>query len=213
MNQPTPNSAGAVVIDAKGECSNGENKSSSLLTPCLLYMEWISIERKLPESAATLLVAAGAHIALADWNTEEKRFTFTTREDAALIRVEDITHWTPLPEPPKERHNDWDRELLLCDSVTVRSRIPGTPVEYTGKAFDKGYYFKARGQSWRMAIAETIDKAVEALGTDEPLEFAEFFAVGRYSENDFAAGYMPLEQAEEIIRRCVRLWKAAQEEK
>jgi hypothetical protein len=174
-------------------------------------MEWINIERKLPENAASVLIAAGRHIAFADWNVEEGRFELTNREDKALIHIEGITHWAPLPELPKERHNDWDRELLLCDGVSVRSRIPGTPVEYTGSAFDKKYYFKARGKVWRMAIAENVEKAVEAVGAGEPLEFADFFSAGRYSESDFAAGYMPLEQAEEIIRRCVRLWRAAQE--
>ena len=137
----------------------------------------------------------------------------TSREDAMAIPSERITHWMPLPELPKERHNDWDRELSLCDGVTVKSRIPGTPVEYTGKAFYREYYFKARGKCWTMAIAESVDAAVDATGSDDPLEMADFYSTGRYGEGEFEAGYMPIEQAEEIIRRCIRLWQNAQPEK
>jgi hypothetical protein len=175
-------------------------------------MEWIHINRKLPDSSAPVLIATRRYIALASWNAEERRCEMESREDAAMISSRDITHWMPMPELPKERHNDWERELLLCDGVSVESRLPGVPVEYTGKAFDKEYYFRSRGKRWSMAIAETVDQAVEATGADDPLRAAEFFCTGRYSDDEFAAGYMPLEQAEELIRRCVRLWKAGQEE-
>lgn len=67
-------------------------------------MEWVSVERKLPENGTPVLIAAGHYVTLASWNSDEKRFQFTSREDAALISSNDITHWMPLPEPPKERH-------------------------------------------------------------------------------------------------------------
>ena len=37
------------------------------------------------------------------------------------------------------------------------------------------------------------------------------FTREQYGNGEFAAGYMPLEQAEVIIRHCVRLWRDAQE--
>jgi len=45
-----------------------------------------------------------------------------------------------------------------------------------------------------------------------PLRMAQsfFYADGFYGAEPDAAGYMPLEQSEEIIRHCVRLWRAAQ---
>lgn len=174
-------------------------------------MEWISVERKPTGGDAAMLVAAGRYVALADWSAAESRFEFTTREDAAIIRTEDITHWMPLPELPKERHNDWDRELFLCDGVTVESRVPGTPVQYTGKADSQKYYFRARGEQWEMIIGETVDKCVDASLTDDPLKNAEFYCTGRYGNSPFEAGYMPLEQAESIIRRGVRMWRDARE--
>lgn len=170
-------------------------------------MEWISVDLRLPESSTTVLITTGHYIAMADWDVEEKRFQMTNREDAILISVKTITHWMPLPELPKERHNDWSRELLLCDSVTVESRLPAVPVEYIGKVDEKQYYFRSRGNRWMMVIADSVDDALEAAGANDPLKHADFLSVGRYGVDQFDAGYMPLEQAEEIIRRCVRLWR------
>ncbi len=137
-------------------------------------MEWIHVNRKLPDSPAPVLIATRQYIALASWNAEERRFEMESREDAAMISSRDITHWMPMPELPKERHNDRERELLLCDGVSVESRIPGTPVEYTGKAFDKEYYFRSRGKRWSMAVAESVDQAVEAGGAgEEPVVIEE----------------------------------------
>lgn len=39
-----------------------------------------------------------------------------------------------------------------------------------------------------------------------PLENIEFYCAGRHGKERFDAIYMPLEQAEEIIRRRVMLW-------
>lgn len=175
-------------------------------------MEWISVERKLPDGAASVLITASGRIALAYWNAEDLRFEMTSREDAAVISSQDVTHWTPLPELPQERHNDWSRELLLCEGVTVMSRIGATPVEYSGKVDQSEYYFRSRGQQWEMIIGPTVDQCVEASLTERPLENVEFYCAGRYGRERFDAGYMPLEQAEEIIRRCVRLWRAAQQD-
>src|SRR5262249_1093573 len=164
-------------------------------------MEWISIEKKLPDGPASVLVAARQHVAAAAWNAEEQRVEMESREGAQIISVGDITHLMPLPELPEERHNDWEKELRLCNGVSVLSRIPAVPVEYTGKAFDKEYYFKSRGNRWIMAIAETVDQAVEAIGAENPLRVAEFFRVGRYSNDKFAAGYMPLHEPGEMVPR------------
>jgi hypothetical protein len=73
-------------------------------------MEWISVERKLPDSDASVLVTTGKYIAIAHWDVGEGRFVMMSREDAALILSQEVTHWTPLPELPQERHNDWSRD-------------------------------------------------------------------------------------------------------
>lgn len=108
--------------------------------------------------------------------------------------------------------NDHSNELTICEGVTVESRIGATPVEYTGRADHKEYYFRSRGQRWQMIIGDTVDKCVEASLSDHPLENADFYCTGQYGKGQFDAGYMPLEQAEEIIRRCVELWRKAQQD-
>jgi hypothetical protein len=55
--------------------------------------------------------------------------------------------------------------LLLCEGVTVKSRIGATPVEYSGKADQKEYYFKSRGQRWEVIIGNTVDQCVSAFTT------------------------------------------------
>jgi hypothetical protein len=175
-------------------------------------MEWISVNESLPETDCSVLVTTGRYIVIADWYSDSQRFRPQDREDAIAIPHESFTHWMPLPAQPKERHNDWDRELLLCDGVTVESRLDMCPVEYSGKVDDKAYYFRARGAYWGIAIAETVDLAVEAYMSDDPLKIAVFHCSGRYGNDDYDAGYVPLEQAEEIIRRCVKLWRSAQME-
>ncbi|MGH9850843.1 MAG: hypothetical protein ACREBD_13480 [Blastocatellia bacterium] len=103
-------------------------------------------------------------------------------------------------------------ELFLCEGVTVESRLGATPVEYTGKVDHKAYYFRSRGQQWEMIIGDTVDQCVEASLTADPLADAEFYCTSSYGEEQFAAGYMPLEQAESIIRLCVEVWRNAQAE-
>jgi hypothetical protein len=52
--------------------------------------------------------------------------------------------------------------------------------------------------------------AVEAGGVNQPLELADLFCEARYGVEAFDASYMPLEQAEGIIRQSIRLWRSVQ---
>ena len=77
-----------------------------------------------------------------------------------------------------------------------------------------------------MAIASTAEAATCATSSmvdreldretaqQSPIQTANaivfFYADGFYGAEPDVAGYMPLEQSEEIIRRCVRLWRATQ---
>jgi hypothetical protein len=55
--------------------------------------------------------------------------------------------------------------LLPCEAVTVESRIVAVPVEYSGKADQKEYYFRSRGQRWEMIIGDTVDQCVSEFTT------------------------------------------------
>ena len=96
--------------------------------------------------------------------------------------------------------------------VSVESRISAVPVEYSGKVDQKEYYFRSRGQRCEIIIGDTVDRCVEASLTGLLLEIADFYCASRYGKERFDAGYMPLDQVEGIIRRCVRLWRAARQD-
>lgn len=102
--------------------------------------------------------------------------------------------------------------LTICEGVAVGSRLGASPVEYTGRVDGKAYYFKSRWRRWRMAIADSLDQCLEALRAQHPHEVADFYCTAPYSDDKFAAGYMPLGQAEAIICGCVQVWRVAQKQ-
>lgn len=60
-------------------------------------MEWISVEERLPEPWVEVLVYRGA-----DWPV----VSCETDTNGNWLHFFNITHWMPLPEPPKEADND-----------------------------------------------------------------------------------------------------------
>jgi hypothetical protein len=56
--------------------------------------KWIPVTERLPENDKTVLV----------WDRRNSREYFNICEHGRwiILRQEDITHWMPLPEPPKE---------------------------------------------------------------------------------------------------------------
>jgi hypothetical protein len=101
--------------------------------------------------------------------------------------------------------------------ITWESRLPAAPVDYVGTIDGAAYSFRARGGRWMLTIAETPERAVEAQLARDPLDRAYFAAEGRYHRADeglhtgFAASWMPLEQAEAIIRCAAAAWRAARD--
>ena len=57
-------------------------------------MKWIPVTERLPENDKTVLV----------WNRRNSREYFDVYDHGRwiILESEDITHWMPLPEPPKE---------------------------------------------------------------------------------------------------------------
>lgn len=56
--------------------------------------KWIPVSERLPENDKTVLV----------WNRRNSREYFDVYDHGSwiILESEDITHWMPLPEPPKE---------------------------------------------------------------------------------------------------------------
>ena len=67
-------------------------------------MEWISVEDKMPEPETEVLCINSMGVKVVGWlfygmkNKDEKQYVC----DAEFVKVVNITHWVPLPEPPKD---------------------------------------------------------------------------------------------------------------
>jgi len=67
-------------------------------------MDWVSVKDELPEHDALVLVTDGEHVTIAEWYQEDG--WSLSREDRAIgISSSTITHWMPLPAPPKTLQN------------------------------------------------------------------------------------------------------------
>ncbi len=60
---------------------------------------WISVKDKLPESRIPVLLSDGYQMCIGWFNTQRKEFIQVNTWDNL---TELVTHWMPLPEPPKE---------------------------------------------------------------------------------------------------------------
>lgn len=60
--------------------------------------EWISVEDRLPEGMGTVLIAHNGGVSFGWFNG-----AYWTRGAATKHKpIKTVTHWMPLPEPPKE---------------------------------------------------------------------------------------------------------------
>ncbi len=107
-----------------------------------------------------------------------------------------------------------DIDLADCKKIGAEifavSIIGSAPVEYLGVVGDKCFSFKSRDISWYFSIADSKNDCLpgESIRINTRLHFT---CSGRYSNEKFKASYMPIEQAEKIIRSCVALWKSGLE--
>jgi hypothetical protein len=88
----------------------------------------------------------------------------------------------------------------MAKKIIIESIGGSCPVQASGTIDGKEFYFRSRGQAWSFAVA------VDA-GTD-PVDIIEtsdqgFYLEESYGEGPYDAGYMPIEEAKEIIHRCV----------
>lgn len=63
-------------------------------------MEWISVKDKMPEFDEYVLIYAKGEIVRAFLYTTKYGNFWSTCEDD--IRHADVTHWMPMPQPPKD---------------------------------------------------------------------------------------------------------------
>ena len=64
--------------------------------------EWISVEERLPEeSCECLATSVNGVIYLLQYSYRYKAFNATDDDDGDRWKLGGLTHWMPLPEPPK----------------------------------------------------------------------------------------------------------------
>lgn len=69
--------------------------------------EWISVEDRLPEKTCEcLIVDTLGVIYLAPYSSRYRAFNATDEDDGDRWRLNNTTHWMPLPEAPKMRKED-----------------------------------------------------------------------------------------------------------
>ena len=62
-------------------------------------MKWISVKERLPDDGKDYLVTDGAVCMVAAFRCDVNKFDFWTIH---WWSNEEVTHWMPLPEPPKQ---------------------------------------------------------------------------------------------------------------
>lgn len=63
-------------------------------------VEWISVEDRLPEPESDVLLYSDGRVTHGHYSEWLKTFT------AHALEVPRVTHWTPLPEPPKMKEGE-----------------------------------------------------------------------------------------------------------
>jgi len=63
-------------------------------------MEWISVNDRMPPYLSKCLVTNGEYVKLS-WSKDEDPAWCSIQAGEEDIWLDDVTHWMPLPEPPK----------------------------------------------------------------------------------------------------------------
>ncbi|HEX8673156.1 MAG TPA: hypothetical protein VF710_14775 [Longimicrobium sp.] len=82
--------------------------------------------------------------------------------------------------------------------LTFRFTTTAAPVQAEGTVDGHALYFRARNESWEFAVSE--DPALDPAGIQS--EEHGFYRTGPCPGGPRAASYLPLPEAEALIRRC-----------
>lgn len=82
--------------------------------------------------------------------------------------------------------------------LTFRFTTTAAPVQAEGTVDGHAFYFRARNESWEFAVS--ADRAVDPASIQS--EEHGFYRTAVYAGGPSAASYLPLPEAEALIRRC-----------
>ena len=67
---------------------------------------WSSVKDRLPESSCMVFCFDGFHnFYVTEYSAKHKKFNANDTEGGDFYALETITHWMPIPEPPKEENH------------------------------------------------------------------------------------------------------------
>jgi hypothetical protein len=95
---------------------------------------------------------------------------------------------------------------ILMKDLHYTFTCSAAPVQAEGTICGKPFYFRSRHEHWSFAVSE--DPAVDPVDivTVEQGTAHGFFAEERYGETAFAASYMPIAEAEQLIERYAEMY-------
>jgi len=82
--------------------------------------------------------------------------------------------------------------------LTLRFTTTAAPVQAEGTVDGHALYFRARNESWELAVSEDASVDPAAIRSEEH----GFYRTAVYPGGPQAASYLPLAEAEALIRRC-----------
>ncbi len=88
----------------------------------------------------------------------------------------------------------------MAKKIIIESIGGSCPVQASGTIDGKEFYFWSRYQSWSFAVATKA--GIDPVDINETSDQG-FYLEESYGEGPYDAGYMPIEEAKEIIHRCV----------
>jgi hypothetical protein len=79
-----------------------KNKLTDALQELIKQREWISVDERLPEKTCECLIIDKLGIVfLAPYSDRHRSFNASDDDDGDRWKLNDVTHWMPLPEVPK----------------------------------------------------------------------------------------------------------------
>ena len=81
--------------------------------------------------------------------------------------------------------------------LIARVTCSACPLQIEGQIDGEEFYFRARGEHWRMGIG------------GDPVCDPVWSMCGPWGDGPFAAGYMPEEIGRAIVEKCCELWRVA----
>lgn len=89
------------------KCIGCGNETFGISLANQFVLSWISVKERLPEERTMVLIVDGGEVSVGQYSPTEYHPTgwwdyLSTDINGCEVECHNVTHWMPLPEPPKE---------------------------------------------------------------------------------------------------------------